>query len=263
MARKKAAKKKRTTRKNNDPGTLDDLLQDVGFEGATSSSYAMPFLRILQKLSPECDKDETLYIKGAKPGEILHTVRKETFEEVTIIPLKYRDTYIEWVPRTKGGGFVSEWDALEAITKERLASCTREEFSSILPNGNEFKLHSNYFCAFDYEDEWEPVMISMSASQLKTSRIWLSTLRGMQLVHNGQTYHKVNIRSFQWNLGTEKLSNDKGTWFGWTYEVGDDTLLLPQIGPIQNQVVTALKDNLLTYDRSQQAQTDYESENAL
>ena len=43
------------------------------------------------------------------------------------------------MPRTKGGGFVSEWDALDAITKERLATCEKEERANILPNGNEFR----------------------------------------------------------------------------------------------------------------------------
>ena len=265
VARKKKAKKKTSRRKNgnDNPETLADLLADQGFEGATSGSYAMPFLRILQKLSPECDKDETAYIKGAKPGMILHTVSKEVFGEVNLVPLKYRDTYIEWIPREKGGGFVSEWDALESMTLERLSTTTRnEKNANILPNGNEFKLHSNYFCAFEHPDTgWEPVMVSMSASQLKTSRIWLSTLRKMTIEVDGETYQAKNIRSFQWTFSTEKLSNDQGTWFGWTYEKTIDTLLLPEVGSIQETVVSVLDHNLLTYDRSQQNPT--ESENAL
>jgi len=250
VARKKRASKKKAS---NNPETLADLLQDQGFEGATSGSYAMPFLRILQKGSPEVDKDESAYIKGAKPGMILHTVSKDVYEEVNLVPLKYRDTYIEWIPRSKGGGFVSEWDALDPMTQERLSTCTREENTSVLPGGNEFKLHSNYFCALECEDgSWEPVMVSMSASQLKTSRIWLSTLRKMTIEVDGEVYPAKNIRSYQWTFATEKLSNDKGTWFGWTYEKTEDTLLLPTVGDIQQTVVVALEKNLLTYDRSQQ-----------
>jgi len=262
MVAKKKAKRKTNGEREAEAQTLESLLADQGFEGATSGSYAMPFLRILQKGSPEVDKDESSYIKGAKPGMILHTVNKKVFTTIVLIPLKYRDTYIEWVPRTKGGGFVSEWDALDNITKERLATCSREDFSNILPNGNEFKLHSNYFCALEVADgEYEPVMLSMSASQLKTSRIWLSTLRGMTLKVGNKTIPAKNIRSYQWEFGTEKLSNDKGTWFGWTYEALEDTRYLPQIGVIQESVATALRENLLTYDRSQQQGGD--TDNAL
>ena len=258
---KKKAKKKAQKRNGDEQQTLNDLLEDQGFEGATSGSYAMPFLRILQKGSPEVDKDEATHIKGAKPGMILHTVTKEIFKEVNLVPLKYRDSYIEWIPRSKGGGFVSEWDALDPMTQERLSTCTREDNTSVLPSGNEFKLHSNYFCALECEDgSWEPVMVSMSASQLKTSRIWLSTLRKMTIEVDGDIYPAKNIRSYQWTFSTEKLSNDKGTWFGWTYEKTVDTLLLPEVGTIQETVVTALESNLLTYDRSQQ---QGDSENAL
>jgi len=260
VARKKKVSKKKATRSkssNNNPETLNDLLQDQGFEGATSGSYAMPFLRILQKGSPEVDKDESAYIKGAKAGMILHTVSKEVYSEVNVVPLKYRDSYIEWIPRTSGGGFVSEWDALDPMTQERLGTCTRENNTNSLPNGNEFKLHSNYFCALELEDgSWEPVMISMSASQLKTSRVWLSTLRKMTIEIDGEIYRAKNIRSYQWSFSTEKLSNDKGTWFGWTYEKTEDTLLLPDVGSIQENVVSALQKNLLTYDRSQQENQD-------
>ncbi len=264
-----AARKKKVNGKKAKPSaeevqTLEELLQSRGFEGATTSSYAMPFLRILQKLSPEVDKTENAYIKGAEPGDIVHTISKEVYEEVNIIPLQYRDTYIEWIPRTKGGGFVQEYDSLDPITRDVKNTCEKVENSLILPNGNEFKLHSNYYCAFEGEDDWEPVMISMSASQLKTSRIWLSTMTRMYLEVNGIKYPAKNIRSFQWTLSTELLENDKGKWFGWTYEVGDNTLALPQIGPIQDSVREAVSSNLLTLDRSQQ-QTGGESsgENAL
>jgi len=255
MARKKKVSKKRNGTKgaNQRNETLNDLLQDQGFELATSGSYAMPFLRILQKLSPECDKDETAYIKGAKPGMILHTVQKTVHTEVPLIPLKYKDTYIEWVTRANGGGFVQEYDALDPIVSELLSQCTRVENANILPNGNELKLHSNYFCAFEQPSgEQEPVMISMSSSQLKTSRIWLSTLRQMTLEINGEDVPARNIRSYQWLFSTEKLSNDKGTWFGWTYDKLEDTRLLESVGPMQASVNAALTANLLTYDRSQQ-----------
>ncbi len=244
--------------------TLQDLLDSKGYEGASSGSFAMPFLRILQKLSPECDKDDPAFIEGAEAGFIIHTITKELYETVNIVPLQYRDTYIEWIPRTKGGGFVAEYEFPNMGTTEMLRTCSKEENKNILPNGNEFKLHSNYFCALEGEEnEWEPVMISMSSSQLKTSRIWLSTMVKMKFEHEGVTYPAKNIRSFQWTLGTERLENDKGVWYGWTFEAGDNTLLLPELAPIQDSVREALTSNLLTYDRAEQQGGAAVEENAL
>jgi len=248
--------------------TLEQLLKGDGFDNTTSNSYAMPFIRILQKMSPEVDKDESAYIKGAKAGMILLTSTQDAYEEINIVVLDYVESYIEWIPREKGGGFVQEVNALDPMAKEILASCEKVENQNILPNGNEFKLHANYQCAIEVEeDEWEPATLSMSASQLKTSRIWLRTLRTMKMEIEGQSYSNINIRSFQWTLGTEKLSNDKGNWFGWTYDKTDNTMLLPDLGVMQASIIEAQRHNLLTYDRGQQdgggATIDNESGNAL
>ena len=243
--------------------TLDDLLTSVGFEGATASSYAMPFLRVLQKLSPEVDKDDSQYIEGAEPGMIIHTITKDLYNEVSIVPLQYKDSYIEWIPRSSGGGFVRELEFPSRMTSEILATCTKEENKNILPNGNELKLHSSYFCAMEGEDEeFTPVLISMSASQLKTSRNWMSQMQTMKIEHEGKMYPAKNIRSYKWTLATEKLENDKGKWYGWTVEAEENTLHLPQLGGLQENVRQAVTSNLLTYDRDQQG-GEADSGNAL
>jgi len=261
-AKRKAAPKAKPKMTEEEQMTLDDLLSSKGFEGATASSYAMPFLRILQKLSPEVDKDDVAFIDGAEPGMIVHTITKECYEEINIIPLQYKDSYIEWIPRTKGGGFVRECEFPSQLTSEILASCTKEENKNILPNGNEFKLHSSYFCALEGEEgEFEPVMISMSSSQLKTSRNWMSQMQSMKIEYEGKMYPAKNIRSYQWTLYTELLENDKGKWYGWVAEAGENTLKLPQLGTLQDSVREAITSNLLTYDRDQQS--GEATENAL
>ena len=40
----------------------------AGFEEATSDSYAIPFLQILQKMSDQTDPENASYINGAKAG---------------------------------------------------------------------------------------------------------------------------------------------------------------------------------------------------
>ena len=45
-----------------------------GFEEATSDSYAVPFLQVLQSGSPQCKKSDGKYIKGAEEGMIFNTV---------------------------------------------------------------------------------------------------------------------------------------------------------------------------------------------
>ena len=40
----------------------------AGFEGATAEDFSIPFITILQKMSPQCDEDSDGYVDGAKPG---------------------------------------------------------------------------------------------------------------------------------------------------------------------------------------------------
>ena len=42
----------------------------AGFENASSDCYAIPYLQILQKGSPQCDDDNNAHIDGAVPGHI-------------------------------------------------------------------------------------------------------------------------------------------------------------------------------------------------
>ena len=46
----------------------------VGFEGVTSSDLQIPFLRILQAMSPQLKKSSPAFLEGAKMGDIFNTV---------------------------------------------------------------------------------------------------------------------------------------------------------------------------------------------
>ena len=49
----------------------------------------IPFIRILQALSPQLNKQDSLYIKGAEQGDIFNTVNQEIYkadEGVIVVP---------------------------------------------------------------------------------------------------------------------------------------------------------------------------------
>ncbi len=235
----------------------------AGFEETDSSSYAIPFLRILQKLSPEVDKDDPAYVKGAKPGMIYHTIRKEAYTTAEVIPCFYRKTFIEWVLRENGGGFRGEHEL--SVGREMLNQCERNDKGQfIMSNGNQLAETANHYVLFKVdEDIWEPVLVSMSSSQLKSSRTWMSQLRGQSIVLDGKRYGNLNMEAYQWNLGTELLQNDKGKWYGWTFEQGENTLQLSHIPAEAAGTRDAISQNAITYDRAQQQEATGEEANAF
>ena len=50
-----------------------------GFEEVTSSDIQIPFLRIIQALSPQLKKSDAGFIQGASSGDIFNTVTKKTW----------------------------------------------------------------------------------------------------------------------------------------------------------------------------------------
>ena len=90
----------------------DNLLSEgTGLEEASADDYAIPFLRVLQSMSPQLKKSDGKYIQGAEEGMFFNTVTESIYdgtEGVSIIPCAYKKKYIEWIPREKGGGFVSD-----------------------------------------------------------------------------------------------------------------------------------------------------------
>lgn len=81
-----------------------------GFENQSNDDIAMPFIGILQSLSPELTEGDPKYIPDARAGELINTVTGERFSAdkgVVIVPVTTRHCYVEWVPRDKGGGFVA------------------------------------------------------------------------------------------------------------------------------------------------------------
>jgi hypothetical protein len=214
MSRKKAIET--TTSKELAPFGIalgkDDI--NAGFEEADQSAYAIPFLTILQNNSPQCDDDDPDYVKEAKAGKIYNTVSGELYDSVKIIPVKYQRQFIEWIPRTEGGGLVAYHTADAAV--ELMSNATKNEKGvPILKNGHELKDHRNHFILV--VSSKEQAIVSMTSSQIKKSRRWMSNMGALKVVINKQKVTPPMYASV-YLLGTIKEENDKGKWYGWTIE---------------------------------------------
>ena len=88
----------------------DDLLSGgTGLEETTAEDFAIPFIRILQQMSPQLNKQDGRYNEEAQAGMLVNTVTNEVYDGdtgVTVVPCAYVKKYIEWIPREKGGGLV-------------------------------------------------------------------------------------------------------------------------------------------------------------
>jgi len=116
MASKKSevAKKAESAVATNDYGDF----AGAGFENVSASDLKIPFLGLLQGLSPQLKKDG---IPGAQQGMLFNTVTNDLFdgdEGVEFIGAATEHCFVEWVPRDAGGGFRAKHSPIsEVVTK--------------------------------------------------------------------------------------------------------------------------------------------------
>ena len=207
---------------------LDDIFDHAG-EGAAfdSSEMQIPFVRVLQALSPQLNKKKPEYIDGASQGDLFNTVTNQYWggeDGIIVIPCFQTTKYLEFVPRDMGGGFKGEI----APTSSVLQATTRQGSKEILPNGNELVKSDQHFClVVEPDGTFQPAVVDMKSTQLKVSRRWKTQI-AMQKIKNPKSGAMITPPVFatMWKLTTTEESNDQGSW---------NNYLVERVGLVENR----------------------------
>jgi hypothetical protein len=209
------------------------LAQDAESFGMTfdRQDLAVPFLRILQSNSREVTRGQEQYIPEAKAGEFINTAtfqRWDGEQGVFFLPTTYQRSYVEWVPRERGGGFVKDHGADGEVL---LKSTKRNEKNKdILPNGNELQTAALYygFLVEPASGKAQQVALVLAGTQLKKSRK-LNVALETASVEDPESGNRVKVAPFYrlWKLTTIPETNDKGNWFGFKFEPAMPILDVP------------------------------------
>ena len=205
---------------------LDKMLEadsGAGLENITTEDMQIPFIRIIQALSPQLQKDDPLYIKGAEQGDIFNTVSQEIYKQdegITLVPAFFEKKFLEFQLRSSGGGFVRE---LAADDKD-ITMTSRENTIELLPNGNELvRTHQHLVIAKSADGTFSPCVLDMKKTQLKVSRRW-NTLKNSARLPSGAL---MPIYGTAWRVTTVLESNDQGKWFNYKLDRVND--ITPEI----------------------------------
>lgn len=211
--------------KNYEVVSADDLTKyaGTGFEQADSNDYAVPFLHILQKLSPQVDEASPNYVKDARPGMIYETVNKRLLsgkEGVIAIPCAFKKSFVEWKPRDSGGGFIKDhgWNT------ELVETCSRDDRNRlVLPNGNMFVETKYHYVLIAIDGLLLPAVISMTSSQLKKSRNWMSMMQTRRMKNSQGKEFIPPMFAYTYMLTTVLEQKDQNSWFSWNITPGDQS----------------------------------------
>ena len=204
---------------------LDDIFETAG-DGASFAADEMqiPFIRILQALSPQLNKKKPEFIEGASSSDMYNTVTGQYWdgeEGVVVVPCYQTTKYLEFVPRDQGGGFKGEIPANDPM----LQRTSREGSKEILPHGNELVKSDQHYClVVDADGGFQPAVVDMKSSQLKVSRRWKTQI-AMQKIKHPKTGAMVTpaVYATMWRLSTTEESNDQGTWGN--YQIAKESLV--------------------------------------
>jgi hypothetical protein len=198
-----------------------------GFENVTEKSLKLPILKLLQNGSGEAQKRNQNYVEGAEPGMFLNTVTKKLYDGdkgIDVIPCYYDLEFQEWEEFGSGGQgrpiniFPSDSDILEKTTKDGA--------KDRLPNGNYIlTCHQTFAIITDGNGSAEKVLISMSSSQAKIAKQWMSMQKSKTMTDAEGSY-TPSCYSYIYNLSTVLNSGKGNQWYG--YSVKDVDLLKDQ-----------------------------------
>ena len=198
----------------------------AGISNIKQDDLALPFLKVLGQLSPECNKRDAKYVEGAEPGMIINTVTNELFDGVKgidVLPVYYKRQYIEWQDRGESQGApVHIYEAGDDIPQTTRDKGNKDR----LANGNYLENTASHFVVVLGKNP-SSALISMKATQLKISRKWNSMMMGIKMQGKNGLFTPPTY-SHIYKLKTVQQSNDKGTWFGWD---------VSKVGPVTNKSV--------------------------
>lgn len=144
---------------------VDVFKTDVGLGTSEikSSDIKFPMIKLLQKMSPQVDSDDSQYIEGAKPGDFLNTDTNELYADgFHFLPAAFIPLFIEWVKREKGGGIVKVFSHNEGLIRSEQPVSEDHELTMY---------HSYFGFIVDLKTfEYSPCILSLTSSGFTASR---------------------------------------------------------------------------------------------
>jgi len=249
-AKKNAAKGKEVAKRQAGDVVVSDYADydGQGFENQTADDLAIPFLGILQALSPQVEDVDQGGIEGAKAGMIYNTVTEELYEGkegVLFVPAMTQHVFVEWVPRDAGGGFVAVHDPTSQIVAD--AKAEADDFGKYRVGENDL-VETFYVygvtCGEEPEDPTELAVLAFTSTKIKVYKRWNTKLSMFMLKTDEGRKIKPPMFAHMTRLTSVADKNNKGKFFNVSLQPANNTVrdsLLPPNDP-RFEAAVACKD---------------------
>lgn len=188
--------------------------QGAGFEGMTADHFLMPFVGILQKMSPLMDT-----LPNAKAGNILNTATQDQFDGekagIVFIPVHTEHKFVEWIPRDAGGGFVQQFTPEAKEVAKAKAEAGTDYGKLVIGQNDLVETFYVYGIRLDEAGNTYPEVIPFSSTQIKPFKTWMTKARGIKLKDENDRPFPAPLFAHRYRLTTQLTKNTKGSWHVW------------------------------------------------
>lgn len=178
----------------------------IGMENLDAQA-SMPLLNIIQQNSPQINKKSDKLIEGAEAGDIFFAPTQEVLTQpIEFTPTAFRTIYVEWVPKSEGGGLVG-MHPLSVVDDPAYQQGRIGKYDEWL-GSNELKKTTYVLGLITVDGELTQAMIALAVTGQKVSRKLQGDIRKFR--YPGELKDiptSVFSRSFQ--LKSEYEENDK------------------------------------------------------
>jgi len=203
---------------NYDVATYEDA--GAGTEGFTQETLTLPYIKMIQKASPECDPATEVFNDAIRPGMYVNSATGRIYGTgLDVVVAQFQHRVNEWAPRSQGGGLRGVYlpkdrplDTREVVVENRKRT--------VRENGN-FLEDSFYYYALvneknedgEGDGEFDMGVISFKSTGLTIAkRFNMSILSQKVRTPSGKVVPKA-IYSQLYRFQTIRKENSMGVWY--------------------------------------------------
>ena len=198
----------------------EDLAEFAGAGVSTDAEDSnVPYLLVLQKGSPQVNKQDPAFIRGAEAGDIYNTVTGRIYKcngpdapGILVMPIWFEKREVEWVPRSSGGGYIAThaMDSSILAKVKDVVKPTGKGIIRMLPDGHQM-VRTNYHFVIDIENT-DVSLIAASSTAIGFSRRWTGLMKSKKVPTKNGPVIAPSFSSI-YRIITIYNQNDQGDWY--------------------------------------------------
>lgn len=205
---------------------------ETGFEEMSTGDYAIPFLGILQAISPELTQPGN---EALRQGMIVNSVTGEIYnpaDGVAFVPCYLEHCFMEWKPRSAGGGLVGRHE-LDADVVKHAKEKAGTDFGLLKsPEGNDLiETRYMYGIAIESDGTPNPAVISFSSTKMKVIKAWNTKASTIQIVLPNGGRKQAPLFAHRYRLRAISEKNNKGTFWNWDVKFDGENAIGCRLAP--------------------------------